>query len=144
METADLVAGQKPGLPRAPVPLDASRRVSPDMTACQRVVHDPLQEAEGPYLFLGVVALTTKRRGYECVRTAGRVDPLPGAGGFGLRAPGLRDADDDAVDIGQRLLSCRVTMKKSVFELDTRHGPCLPDFHIKARRNGEVRPGWSG
>ncbi|MCY4558450.1 MAG: hypothetical protein OXF79_19155 [Chloroflexi bacterium] len=31
------------------------------------------------------------------------------------------------------------TMEKPVFEIDTEHGPCLPDFLIHARRKGEVR-----
>ena len=29
-------------------------------------------------------------------------------------------------------------MEKPVFEISTEHGPCLPDFVIRARRNGEV------
>ena len=30
-------------------------------------------------------------------------------------------------------------MEKPVFEIDTKQGPCLPDFLIHARRNGEER-----
>ena len=30
-------------------------------------------------------------------------------------------------------------MEKPVFDIDTRQGPCRPDFLIKARRNGAVR-----
>ena len=31
------------------------------------------------------------------------------------------------------------TMEKPVFEIDTKQGPCLPDFLIRAPRKGEVR-----
>ena len=30
-------------------------------------------------------------------------------------------------------------MEKPVFEIDTKQGPCQPDFLVKAKRNGEVR-----
>ena len=30
-------------------------------------------------------------------------------------------------------------MERPVFEIDTKQGPCLPDFLIRARRKGEVR-----
>ena len=30
-------------------------------------------------------------------------------------------------------------MEEPVFEMDTKQGPCLPDFLIKAKRKGEVR-----
>ena len=31
------------------------------------------------------------------------------------------------------------TIERPVFEMDTEHGPCLPDFLIKARRKDEMR-----
>ena len=65
----------------------------------------------GPYLFFGVVALTTRRRGYECVRGWAQPivsvhRPVPVDSDFERQA--LRYAHDDAVDVGQGVPGYRV------------------------------------
>ena len=96
----------------------------------------------GPYLFFGVVALTTRRRGYECVRAwaqpvASIPRPVPVDSDFERQAFGtltttLWMLDREFPDTG-------FMMEKPVFETNTEQGPCLPDFLIRARRRGEVR-----
>lgn len=96
----------------------------------------------GPYLFFGVVALTTRRRGYECVR--GWAQPI-----VSVHRPVPVDSDFErqAFDtltttlwiLDKEFPDTEFTMEKPVFEVDTEQGPCLPDFLIHARRNGEVR-----
>ena len=96
----------------------------------------------GPCLFFGVVALITRRRGYECVRGWAQSivsvhRPVPVDSDFERQAFGtltttLRILDREFPDAG-------FTMEKPVFEIDTEQGPCLPDFLIRARRKGEVR-----
>ena len=96
----------------------------------------------GPYLFFGVVALTTRRRGYECVR--GWAQPI-----VSVHRPVPVDSDFErqAFDtltttlwiLDKEFPDTEFEMEKPVFEMDTEQGPCLPDFLIKARRNGEER-----
>ena len=96
----------------------------------------------GPYLFFGVVALTTKRRGYECVR--GWAQPI-----VSVHRPVPVDSDFERQAfstltttlwiLGKEFPDAEFTMEKPVFEMDTEQGPCLPDFLIHARRKGEVR-----
>ena len=96
----------------------------------------------GPYLFFGVVALTTRRRGYECVQawaqpivSTGR--PVPVDSDFERRAFGTLTTTLKI--LGGVYFDTEFEMEKPVFELDTKQGPCSPDFLIRARRNGEVR-----
>ena len=96
----------------------------------------------GPYLFFGVVALTTRRRGYECVR--GWAQPI-----VSVHRPVPVDSDYERQAfgtltttlwmLGREFPDAEFTMEKPVFEMDTEQGPCRPDFLIKAWRNGEVR-----
>ena len=96
----------------------------------------------GPYLFFGVVALTTRRRGYECVR--GWAQPI-----VSVHRPVPVDSDFERQAFGtltttlwmldREFPDAEFTMEKPVFEMNTEQGPCLPDFLIKARRNGEKR-----
>ncbi len=96
----------------------------------------------GPCLFFGVVALTTRRRGYECVR--GWAQPI-----VSVHRPVPVDSDFErqAFDtltttlwiLDKEFPDAEFTMEKPVFEMDTKQGPCRPDFLIKARRKGEVR-----
>ena len=96
----------------------------------------------GPYLFFGVVALTTRRRGYECVRAWAQPivsihHPVPVDSDFERRAfatltTTLRILGKEFGDVG-------FEMEKPVFETDTEQGPCLPDFLIRARRKGTER-----
>ena len=96
----------------------------------------------GPYLFFGVVALTTRRRGYECVR--GWAQPI-----VSVHRPVPVDSDYERQAFGtltttlwmldREFPDAEITMEKSVFDIDTKQGPCLPDFLIKARRKGEER-----
>ena len=96
----------------------------------------------GPYLFFGVVALTTRRRGYECVR--GWAQPI-----VSVHRPVPVDSDYERQAFGTLTTTLMIldrefpdtefTMEKPVFEMDTKQGPCLPDFLIKARRGGEER-----
>ena len=89
-----------------------------------------------------MVALTTRRRGYECAQGWAQPIvsvqcPVPVNSDFERQAFGtletvlwiLRKESPDA----------EFTMEKPVFNMDTTQGPCSPDFLIKARRNGEVR-----
>ena len=96
----------------------------------------------GPYLFFGVVALTTRRRGYECVR--GWAQPI-----VSVHLPVPVDSDYERQAFGtltttlwmldREFPDTEFTMEKPVFEMDTEQGPCLPDFLIKAKRKGEER-----
>ena len=96
----------------------------------------------GPYLFFGVVALTTRRRGYECVR--GWAQPI-----VSVHRPVPVDSDFERQAFGtltttlwmldRKFPDAEFTMEKPVFEIDTEQGPCLPDFLIHARRKGEER-----
>ena len=96
----------------------------------------------GPYLFFGVVALTTRRRGFECVR--GWAQPV-----VSVPRPVPVDSDFERQAFGTLTTTLWIlskefpdagfTMEKPVFDIDTEQGPCLPDFLIHARRNGEVR-----
>ena len=96
----------------------------------------------GPSLFFGVVALTTRRRGYECVR--GWAQPI-----VSVHRPVPVDSDFERQAFSTLMTTlwmldrefpdAEFTMEKPVFEKDTKEGPCLPDFLIHARRNGEVR-----
>ena len=96
----------------------------------------------GPYLFFGVVALTTRRRGYECVR--GWAQPI-----VSVHCPVPVDSDFERQAFGTLTTTLRIldrefpdaefTMEKPVFEIGTEQGPCRPDFLIHSRRNGEVR-----
>ena len=96
----------------------------------------------GPYLFFGVVALTTRRRGYECVR--GWAQPI-----VSVHRPVPVDSDFERQAFSTLMTTLRIldrefpdagfTMEKPVFDIDTEQGPCRPDFLIRAQRNGEVR-----
>ena len=96
----------------------------------------------GPYLFFGVVALTTRRRGYECVR--GWAQPI-----VSVHRPVPVDSDFERQAFGtlettlwilsKEFPDTEFTMEKPVFEMDTKRGPCLPDFLTHARQNGRVR-----
>ena len=96
----------------------------------------------GPYLFFGVVALTTRRRGYECVR--GWAQPI-----VSVHRPVPVDSDFERQAFSTLMTTLWIldrefpdtefTMERPAFEIDTKQGPCLPDFLIHARRNGEVR-----
>ena len=96
----------------------------------------------GPDLFLGVVGLTTRRRGYECVRAWAQPivsfrRPVPVDSSFERRAFGT-------LTTTLRILShvlpdAEFEMEKPVFEVDNGRGPCLPDFLIRGRRKGEER-----
>ena len=96
----------------------------------------------GPYLFFGVVALTTRRQGYECVR--GWAQPI-----VSVHRPVPVDSDFERQAFGTLTMTLwmldrefpdtEFTMEKPVFEMDTKQGPCRPDFLIHARRRGEVR-----
>ena len=101
----------------------------------------------GPYLFFGVVALTTRAariRVRAGLGAAHLVGPPPGAGGLGFRAPGLRDAHDDTVDVGQGIPGYRVHDG----EAGVRHRhqaravPAgLPD--TRPAEGARCEPGWS-
>ena len=96
----------------------------------------------GPCLFFGVVALTTRRRGYECVR--GWAQPI-----VSVHRPVPVDSDFERQAFGtlettlwilsKEFPDTEFTMEKPVFDIDTRQGPCRPDFLIRARRGGEER-----
>ena len=96
----------------------------------------------GPYLFFGVVALTTRRRGYECVREWAQ--PI-----VSIHCPGPVDSDFERRAfgtltttlwiLGRVFKDAEFTMEKPVFEMDTSQGPCLPDFLIRAQRKGAER-----
>ena len=96
----------------------------------------------GPYLFFGVVALATRRRGYECVQ--GWAQPI-----VSVHCPVPVDSDFERQAFGtlettlwilnKEFPDAEFTMERPVFEIDTKQGPCLPDFLIHARRNGEER-----
>ena len=96
----------------------------------------------GPSLFFGVVALTTRRRGYECVR--GWTQPI-----VSVHRPVPVDSDYERQAFGtltttlwmldREFPDTDFTMEKPVFDTDTEQGPCLPDFLLKARRGSEVR-----
>ena len=96
----------------------------------------------GPYLFFGVVALTTRRRGYECVRGWAQPivsvhRPVPVDSDFERQAFGTLETT--LWMLGRGFPDTEFTMEKPVFEMDTNRGPCRPDFLIKARRKDEVR-----
>ncbi|MDE0005298.1 MAG: hypothetical protein OXQ29_21620, partial [Rhodospirillaceae bacterium] len=96
----------------------------------------------GPYLFFGVVALTTRRRGYECVRGWAQPvvsvhRPVPVDSDFERQAFGTLTTTLWMLD--RKFPDAEFTMEKPVFDIDTRQGPCRPDFLIKARRKGVER-----
>ena len=96
----------------------------------------------GPYLFFGVVALTTRRRGYECVRGWAQPVvsvhcPVPVDSDFERQAFSTLETTLWILD--KEFPDIEFTMVKPVFEIDTEQGPCLPDLLIHARRKGEVR-----
>ena len=96
----------------------------------------------GPYLYFGLVALTTRRRGYECVR--GWAQPI-----VSVHRPVPVDSDFERQAFGtltttlwmldREFSDAKFTMEKPVFEIGTEQGPCRPDFLIRAQRKGEVR-----
>ena len=97
---------------------------------------------QGPYLFFGVVALTTRRRGYECVRAWAQPivsvhRPVPLDSDFERRAFGTLTTTLRI--LGREFKDAEFEMEKPVFEMDTKQGPCLPDFLIRARQKGEER-----
>ena len=96
----------------------------------------------GPYLFFGVVALTTRRRGYECVRGWAQPivsvhRPVPVDSDFERQA--FSTLETTLWILSKEFPDAEFTMEKPVFEIETEQGPCLPDFLIHARRKGEVR-----
>ena len=96
----------------------------------------------GPYLFFDVVALTTRRRGYECVR--GWAQPIvsvhrPVPVDSDLERQAFSTLETTLWILSKEFPDAEFTMEKPVFEMDTEQGPCLPDFLIHARRKGEVR-----
>ncbi len=100
------------------------------------------RHVSGPYLFFGVVALTTRRRGYECVR--GWAQPV-----VSVHRPVPVDSDYERQAfstitttlwmLDREFPDAEFTMEKPVFDIDTKQGPCRPDFLIHARRKGEER-----
>ena len=96
----------------------------------------------GPYLFFGVVGLTTRRRGYECVQawaqpivSFGR--PVPVDSSFERKAFGtLRTT---LTILSHVIPDAAFEIEKPVFEMTTERGPCLPDFLIHGRRKAEER-----
>ncbi len=96
----------------------------------------------GPYLFFGVVALITRRRGYECVRGWAQPivsvhRPVPVDSDYERRAFATLTTTLSILD--REFPDAGFTMEKPVFDIDTEQGPCRPDFLIRARREGEVR-----
>ena len=95
-----------------------------------------------PYLFFGVVALTTRRRGYECVQAWAQPvvsirQPVPVDSDFERRA--FATLTTTLKILGNEFRDAGFEMEKPVFEMDTKQGPCVPDFLIRARREGEER-----
>ena len=96
----------------------------------------------GPHLFFGVVALTTRRRGYECARAWAQ--PI-----VSFRRPVPVDSSFERQAFGTLTTTLRILshvlpdaefeMEKPVFEVDNGRGPCLPDFLIRGRLKGEER-----
>ena len=95
-----------------------------------------------PYLFFGVVGLTTRRRGYECVQAWAQPivsirRPVPVDSDFERRAFGTLTTTLKI--LGNVLPDGEFEMEKPVFEVGTKQGPCLPDFLIHAQRKGKKR-----
>ena len=96
----------------------------------------------GPHLFFGVVALTTRRRGYECARAWAQ--PI-----VSFRRPVPVDSSLERQAFGTLTTTLRILshvlpdaefeMEKPLFEVDNGRGPCLPDFLIRGRLKGEER-----
>ena len=96
----------------------------------------------GPCLLFGVVALATRRRGYECVRGWAQPIvsvhlPVPVDSHFERRA--FATLATTLKILGNEFPDTEFTMEKPVFDIGTEQGPCLPDFLIRAQRNGKAR-----
>ena len=93
-----------------------------------------------PYLFLGAVGIADARFGYECLE--GYAQPIVASDcpvpvdshyerrAFGTLRTTLRILSETFPDASFEL-------EKPLFEIETPHGPCLPDFLIRARRGGD-------
>ena len=99
-------------------------------------------DVSGPYLLIGVVGLTTRRRGYECVQAWAQPivsfrRPVPVDSSFERRA--FRTLTTTLRILDRAFADAEFHIEKPVFEMSTARGPCLPDFLIRARREGEER-----
>ena len=106
----------------------------------QPIIHgNPVSK---PYLFLGVVGLpTNEKSGYQCIAAYAQPIvasdcPIPVDSHYERVALGkikyqLRQILDDYPDV-------EFEITKPVFEIETKAGPCLPDFIITARRGKNV------
>ena len=95
-----------------------------------------------PYLFFGVVALTTRRRGYECVQAWAQPivsfrRPVPVDSSFERRVFGTLRTTLKVLD--GAFPDAAFEIEKPVFDMVTRRGPCLPDFLICGQRNDDRR-----
>lgn len=93
-----------------------------------------------PYLFLGLVGERNRRAGYECL--AGHAQPIVAAScpvpvdsryerrAFGTLRAVIRR-------LGETFPDAAFSLEKPVFDIPTPEGPCLPDFLIRASRNGD-------
>ena len=89
-----------------------------------------------------MVALTIRRRGFECLRAWAQPivwvhRPVPMDSDFERQAFGTLTTTLWMLD--REFPDAEFTMETPVFDIDTKQGPCLPDFLIHARRKGEER-----
>ena len=89
-----------------------------------------------PYLFFGVIGKLGKIKGYGCV--AGYAQPIvapewpvPVDSGYERQAFGTLRYTVQI--LAKRFEGVEFTIEKPVFEIDTKEGPCLPDFLVRAR-----------
>ena len=95
-----------------------------------------------PYLFLGVVGLEEGASAYACLR--GYAQPI-----VAMNCPVPVESNVERQAFGTLRKSLRIlrrefetvtfTLEKPLFETNTEHGPCLPDFVIQA-----LPEGWEG
>ena len=95
----------------------------------------------GPWLFIGVVGLRDRARGYECLKgwaqpIAASDWPVPvDSHAERLAFHTLRTTLDD---LQSSFPDARFGLEKPVFDTETPNGPCIPDFVIAARRREDV------
>ena len=95
-----------------------------------------------PYLFMGVVGLEEGAAAYACLQ--GHTQPI-----VAMNCPAPVESGVERQAFGTLRKTLRIlrrefdtvafSLEKPLFETDTQHGPCLPDFVIRARPEG-----WDG
>ena len=102
------------------------------------VGHNPIPP---PYLFLGAVGMQDKRVGFEYME--GHAQPImasdcPVPLDSHYERQAFRTLRTTLRVLRREFPDAEFELEKPVFDIETPHGPCLPDFLIRARRGEDV------